>query len=507
MTINETGETMNFRQNSSEPSELVVGVIGPIGCNRKHVTDTIKSLAKHFDYRPIEIGMSNLIRAKSKVPDFSEDQYLRVKALIQAGNELRRRTGDNSVLAKLAAQEISKLRPQDSRRNIFVIDSIKHPEEVDELRHIYGSAFYLFAVHSPQTYRDEYLKNQCHIPDSFKRAELIEQDKDEQVGYGQSTREAFHRADFFLTEEGNHQKVWNTLERFFDIIFGNPFATPTFHEYAMFSAYGAAMHSADLSRQVGAVVANGTDILSTGANDCPKPFGGTYWPTYDRANGRIFDLPKGRDYMRGVDRNAQEKQVIIDALKQGLPEEAKRILEKNILRSSLNDLTEFGRVVHAEMDAILSCARRGVSCNHASLFCTTFPCHNCAKHIVASGIRKVVFIEPYPKSKAFDMHDDAIAGSEEGRDDVVKFVPFVGVGPRQFVDLFSMTLSSGARMRRKASGSMETAKWTRQNAIPRVKAYPVSYQDNERTVTAEADVALAEIEPVVVLEPIYQPLV
>lgn len=118
-----------------------------------------------------------------------------------------------------------------------------------------------------------------------------------------------------------------------------------------------------------------------------------------------------------------------------------------------------------------------------------------------------MFIEPYPKSKAFDMHDDAIAGSEEGRDDVVKFVPFVGVGPRQFVDLFSMTLSSGARMRRKASGSMETAKWTRQNAIPRVKAYPVSYQDNERTVTAEADVALAEIEPVVVLEPIYQPLV
>lgn len=489
---------MNFRQNSSDPSELIIGVIGPIGCNRKHVIETIGNLAKHFNYRSIEIGVSNLIKANATVPDCGEDQYLRVKILIQAGNELRRRTGDNSVLAKLAAREISKLRPADSRRNIFVIDSIKHPEEVDELRHIYGSAFYLIAVHSPQSHRDEYLKNHCHIPDSSKRTELIEQDKDEQVGYGQGTREAFHRADFFITEEGNQQKVWNTLERFFDIIFGNPFATPTFHEYAMFSAYGAAMHSADLSRQVGAVVTHGTDILSTGANDCPKPFGGTYWPNYDRTNGRIFDSPGGRDYMRGVDRNAQEKQAIIDLLKADLPESSKEILERNIHRSALNDLTEFGRVVHAEMDAILSCARRGVCCNQAALFCTTFPCHNCAKHIVASGIRKVVFIEPYPKSKAFDMHKDSIASGDEGRHDVVKFIPFVGVGPRQFVDLFSMTLSSGARMRRKASGSMESAKWNRQHAVPRVKTYPVSYQDNERTVSSEADSALAGIVRIVV---------
>ncbi|MDN3612645.1 hypothetical protein QWZ16_23945 [Vibrio ostreicida] len=26
-----------------------------------------------------------------------------------------------------------------------------------------------------------------------------------------------------------------------------------------------------------------------------------------------------------------------------------------------------------------------------------FPCHNCAKHIVASGIKRVVYVEPYPK--------------------------------------------------------------------------------------------------------------
>src|ERR1035441_9924393 len=80
----------------------------------------------------------------------------------------------------------------------------------------------------------------------------------------------------------------------------------------------------------------------------------------------------------------------------------KRLTEGNRLlkNSGLFDMTEYGRAVHAEMDALLTCARSGISPRNGTLYTTTFPCHNCTRHLVAAGIRRVVYIEPYPKSKA-----------------------------------------------------------------------------------------------------------
>jgi deoxycytidylate deaminase len=479
---------MDFRQTSVEPSEIVIGLIGPIGCNRPLIIDTMGKLANHYSYRTKVIGMSEIITSNAKLPDFKEDQYLRVINLIKAGNELRKRSEDNSLLAKLAAVKISELRQaQEDRKIIYIIDSIKRPEEVEELRNIYGTNFYLFAVHSATKSKERYLEKQCFIQDKAKRDELIKKDRgEENIDHGQSTSEAFHLADFFLTENGDQPKVWTALERFFDIIFGDPFKTPTFHEYAMFMAHGAAIRSADMSRQVGAVITIGHDIISSGANECPQPRGGTYWPTFNSYTNEISDLPGGRDYMNGVDRNAKEKQAIIDSLKLNFEGDSLVALEKNIEASGLMDITEFGRVVHAEMDAILGCARRGVKCDGSVIFCTTYPCHNCAKHIIASGIREVVFIEPYPKSKAYEMHKDAIRNPDDVLDDKkVLFHPFVGVGPRQFINLFSLSLSVGQKIKRKQKNSFEKATWIRKNSLPRIKSFSISYFQKEELVTAE----------------------
>lgn len=91
--------------------------------------------------------------------------------------------------------------------------------------------------------------------------------------------------------------------------------------------------------------------------------------------------------------------------------------------------------------------------------CTTYPCHNCARHIVAAGIREVVYIEPYPKSLAVKLHGDSImeltrradnahgGGSPDRkrRDDAKKkpedtekvhFRLFSGVAPKRFATLF-----------------------------------------------------------------------
>ncbi|MFO2375906.1 cytidine deaminase, partial [Pseudomonas aeruginosa] len=71
------------------------------------------------------------------------------------------------------------------------------------------------------------------------------------------------------------------LWRVIDILFGQPYVTPTFDEYAMFMAFSASLRSADLSRQVGAVLTRDEGIISTGANDVPKAGGGLYWPELD----------------------------------------------------------------------------------------------------------------------------------------------------------------------------------------------------------------------------------
>jgi hypothetical protein len=98
------------------------------------------------------------------------------------------------------------------------------------------------------------------------------------------------------------------------------------------------------------------------------------------------------------------------------------------------------------MAAIVDAARRGVSVKDGVLFCTTFPCHDCAKHIVAAGIQRVVYIEPYPKSLAPELYLDSIAVDQRkpknlsgaGAVGYVSFESFVGVAPRQYMDCFVM---------------------------------------------------------------------
>lgn len=150
------------------------------------------------------------------------------------------------------------------------------------------------------------------------------------------------------------------------------------------------------------------------------------------------------------------------------------------------DITEYGRAVHAEMDALLTSARSGVSPRGSLLYVTTFPCHNCTRHIVASGIERVYYIEPYGKSRAEELHEDEIIVEEKlerkrGRHRRIPFTHFVGVGPRRYFDLFSLTLGSGHELIRKQNG--QTIQIPRGNAWTRVPLSPFSYlQKEERAV-------------------------
>jgi len=62
---------------------------------------------------------------------------------------------------------------------------------------------------------------------------------------------------------------------------------------------------------------------------------------------------------------------------------------------------------HAEENALIQCARYGVSVEGSVLYCTTHPCSMCAKSIINSGITRVYYIEGYPDDLSDQLFKEA----------------------------------------------------------------------------------------------------
>lgn len=84
---------------------------------------------------------------------------------------------------------------------------------------------------------------------------------------------------------------------------------------------------------------------------------------------------------------------ILSVGKSSIPEGVEKTPERR------NKPGKFLYVEHAERDAIYRAAKNGVSLNQATLYSTRFPCADCARAIVLSGISKVVtrYINPEKK--------------------------------------------------------------------------------------------------------------
>lgn len=510
-------------------NELVIAFVAAVGVNLTIAEEAVKGRLAAFGYAVEDVKLTRnvLTRLYPTVEDGFTSAYERIDKMMDFGTEARRVNGTD-ILAKGIACEIAKRRqkPGFTSRTAFLVHSLKHPDEVRKLRELYPRGFYLIGVHAHPAMRRAHLMNVRNM--SRTEADLLmKRDKKEHVKFGQQVNDTFHLSDFFVGWGGddeedvafqpsladwggettervtspNRKRVDASISRFIDIIFGHPYITPTFDEYAMFLAFTSSLRSADLSRQVGSVIAKDGEILATGANDCPSAGGGLYWPSFNSKSGEISDAAKGRDYMRGFDSNRAEqdeliRKIVEEVKKAALDPSLIDALQDVLGESPIRSLTEYGRVVHAEMEALLACARKGTPTKEATIYCTTFPCHNCAKHIIAAGIKRVVFVEPYLKSKAFDFHKDSITisypqnegldeiGASVSRDDRVKFEPFFGVGPRQFFDLFSMTLGIGSPITRKTSHG-KAMEWTPEGKSPRLSMHATSYLQREEVAASE----------------------
>lgn len=468
-------------------AEIVVGLVCAVGTDYNPIRDSLTSILGKYGYNTRVVKISSLIPKLTDYDLVDSPEIERINNYMSAGNQGCRDSGRKDLWALAAIGNINSARQKEKHgedffvqkpmeRTAHLILTLKRPEEVATLRKIYGDGFFLVGVFATEKERLEHLLN-LDAP-KLDALALIARDSQELDPYGQQTRETFHLSDVFVRLE-KEAYVWE-LQRFFDLVFSNPQITPTQREQAMFLAYASSLRSGQLGRQVGAAITSRAgDILAVGCNDVPKPGGGLYWPG-------PHDL---RDHVLGYDTNDRQREKIIERLLDCVPpgmHDLPHDLRKEF--RSVLDITEYGRAVHAEMDALLTCARSGVSPVGAILATTTFPCHNCTRHIIAAGISRVIYIEPYAKSRAEELHKDAIVVEEKARDEdrrrrKVPFTPFVGVGPRRYFDLFSLTLSRGFELVRKVEGGVLT--FSRQGACPRVPMSPLSYIQKEAIAIKE----------------------
>jgi deoxycytidylate deaminase len=489
-------------------AELIVGIVARIGVDTGAVIRAIKEELEQYCYQVEHCHVTLLLNAFST--KFTLDERpceLRYNSLIQSCNMLRRDAG-NSVMAELALTDIASRRIKNGSsrtvqsRTAYIVNQIKRPEEFDLLRKVYGEHYVQISCHADEGSRIERLTariSEDHPEDpksaswDIKARELVHFDESEegQVN-GQRVRQVFPLSDVIINASSTAQ-INISLHRFFRALFGDHTVTPTREEFGMELANTAAQRSADSSRQVGAaILTKGMEIQAIGCNEVPSPRGGTYWEG---------DEPDGREFALGKDSNEERRRTVLMDLMLRLRDAGalaeryndnssiERFLaddpRKLIASSQLMDSLEYGRSVHAEMSAITDAARVGNAVRDCVLYSNTFPCHNCAKHIVAAGIMTVIYNHPYPKSYAKELFADSIAvNPPEPHSHKVNFQQFLGIVGPMYARLFTK-----ARWKKTGGGmpvfDKKTASYIRRTPIPGYLETEISLLDELNTKLLE----------------------
>lgn len=436
-------------------AELFIGLVARMGVDTRSFSEIIAELLHDYEYEVIEIKLTDVFKEWELFADLPqtplEDRY---EAFIGAGNKVRRLTQNQAAMARFAIAQIVQARANDEggptplKRRAFVLNQLKTRQESEFLRSVYGEHYVQISVHADYAHREtvlakriaaEHFENPRYENWRTRAGQLLDMDNaQEHEPYGQRVRDVFPMSDVVVSAQEPHA-LKQQVSRFLRALFGDFRVTPTREEYGMQLANTASLRSADLSRQVGAAIMNDqAEVQALGCNEVPKALGGTYWEG---------DSNDAREFQLGADSNDKRKREMLLDIGQKLREAGllktefadDLLLKRSLLErgdsiiedAQFMDSLEYGRTVHAEMNAITDAARNGHAVRDCVLYCNTFPCHNCAKHIVASGIKRLVYLRPYPKSYASDLFDDSISiDHSPGPAGRVEFNQFIGiVGP------------------------------------------------------------------------------
>lgn len=459
-------------------NELIFGIVRPVGVDRDRFVSVLSQQLSAFGYTVHRLHLSALfsetyMSGAPKPEGVSEAD--RINALIDAGDRLCELSGTAAAVALCGVLEIHERRKNvdpSIDRIAYIVDSIKRVEEVYQLRNIYGDRYIQFGLQSSEEDRRIFLMSKEKAV-TFAKTEgeiesnvslLMDRDLRESSSFGQNTIRAFPLSDMFVDMDADPERQ---VARIADLLFGSPeYHVPTSEEYGMQLAYISSTRSPELGLKVGAaILCDDQRVIATGVNAHPEDKAQS--PTFDESASDI-----GRLVLNTVRHLAPD--YLNDSAQSELesdPDKFTRKLLEGVLKSAqIRDLTEFQPTVHAEMSALLDAIRTQSSLDDVTMYVTAYPCHGCAKHLVDLSL-PVVYLEPYPKSRAATMYGRTVSRT---------FRAFTGVAPSRYQKLFAVTDD-----RKLADGTRKL--WTdseRRKAEPKVDSNFTISLINEREVTA-----------------------
>jgi dCMP deaminase len=321
-------------------------LIGLTGRNAAGKGEVARYLQKKSFYY---YSLSDVIRDEIRSRDLQPTREL----LITVGNELRQRYGANILAERILAKV------EDDKH--YVIDSIRNPAEVNAFRS--AKHFKLIRIEAPVEIRFQRILKRHRESDPRTLAEFVELENREAEGddTSQNLVKVELMADHALVNDGTLEQVYPQVDELLLKLL-KEIQRPSWDEYFMNIAKVVASRSNCIKRKVAAIIVKDKRVISTGYNGTPR---GT--------------------------RNCNEG---------GCP-------RCNSLAVSGTNLEEC-LCSHGEENAIVQASYHGVSLKDAVIYTTFAPCLQCAKMIINSGIREVIYNMDYPlNATAFQLFSEA----------------------------------------------------------------------------------------------------
>jgi deoxycytidylate deaminase len=431
--------------------------------NRKNTT--FKSLSADQS-RKVDFFLKRLQEIRTQVRQQELQLYLQGKIenlylqdfgdnIRQTGNPFRfnDETPINGSIVFIA-EEVNRLikyyrNSPSQNKHCFVIDAFRNPAEVEFFRRRYEQ-FHLISLYAERKTRENRLKKELeksiYINDkNFSNFfdGLDKRDLGTDINFRDLHKQNVARCSYLSDIDiCNNEDVtefnidlFKKFLRVFALMVSPGCTRPTKEETFMNLAYSLSLRSSCTSRQVGAVITDKYGyVLGMGWNDaCHGQIG------CGLKNKGDFLARSEKLFSQEVfESTINEKDLI--SLHEGDAICFKDILSEKLVRNKLvnkgkksieeaNNLTkiinikrlEYCRAPHAEENAILQIASRGgIGVKDGVIYTTTFPCELCAKKIYQSGIKKIVYTEPYPNNKSEILLSDGIRRIEKKQFEGVK---------------------------------------------------------------------------------------
>lgn len=333
-----------------------------------------------------------------------------------SGNALDE-TFDSKNILRLASR-VNKLikiftnRAKPTKEEVYVvIDAIRNPFEAIFFRERYA-AFYLVSINTHNEDRVHRLKKILNLNEeqltNIDYKEYERNLKGDDFFYSQNISKCIEIADIHLNNPQGGENDFTTLKKqlawYVSLIMHPGLITPSMKERCMQVAYTAKLNSACLSRQVGASVTDENySIKSIGWNNSAEG----QPPCALRNIEHLLDNEDQEAYSHYEKNNTKFRELVRVKYQEKIDSKdiAKKLRGRNIaycfkdLQNSLeNEKNQVHtRSLHAEENAFLQLAKYGgTGIKGGILFTTASPCELCSKKAYQLGIKRVIYIDPYP---------------------------------------------------------------------------------------------------------------